>query len=444
MNRLAYVAGAAGLLFIAGCSSSWFSDAPPPSTGYAVGDEPTAVKIASQVLAQGGSAADAATAMYFTMSVAYPVAAGLGGGGICIVHDPARGENEMIDFLPRDPAGGGDYAMPGAVRGMEALQGTYGRLPWQRAIGPAEGMAGAGFAISHALEQRLLASQNAVRLDADLAAEFIDESGALRKEGSVVSNADLAATLARIRESGANGFYRGAVAQAIADYAASQGGKITADELSAYAAQREAASAMALGQRTGYLVSPRLGAGKFADVLFRRLVSDVAAAPNLRNLTAASTKQALDEFKIASLPADLGATGFATADSAGQAVACAVTMNGPFGSGHTVPKTGVTLATAPAKGSTGLSPAFLAPAIVLESDGSLLFAGAGAGGPNGSAAIGYELARIARGDDLLQGGSVNVTGLEPASTINFIACRSGACIAVADPLASGLGVSVAQ
>src|SRR5580698_5037036 len=100
------IAAAAGVLLLAGCSLLGGSSTPTP-TGLAVGDEPFAVRAGANILAAGGSAADAAAAMYFALSVTYPVAAGLGGGGICIVHDAMHSRNEEIDFLARDTAHGG-------------------------------------------------------------------------------------------------------------------------------------------------------------------------------------------------------------------------------------------------------------------------------------------------------------------------------------------------
>jgi gamma-glutamyltranspeptidase / glutathione hydrolase len=450
MLRIHRLAGIVGLVFLTACSSSSDEQAPAdhPATyagGFVVGDEPFAVQSAASILAQGGSAADAATAMYFALAVTYPVAAGLGGGGVCVVHDQQSGQNEAFDFLARDAAGGGAFAVPGNVRGFAALQASYGRLPWQRDVSPGEGYAATGFPISRALAARLASSQDVIRLDVGLAAEFIDESGKVRSVGAVVTNPTLAETLSDIRMLGANGFYRGRVAQAIAAYAPSQGGALTADELDAYPLDRAPARAVPLGSEIGYLPPTRVGAGNFAATLLAHLVDaqgNAVAAESPAAATASATKATLDKFGIASLPKDLGATGFAAVDSSGQAVACAVTMNGPFGSGHTVQGTGVTLAHAPSSGQAGLSAAFLTPVVATNADGSAIsLAGAGAGGPNGTAAIAYAMLKLAQGGDLTQPGTLRSTGIAPFDTINAIACQDGHCATSPDPGAFGLGAA---
>src|SRR5581483_6417557 len=198
MFRFSPLAAAAGALILAACSFG--GDATPPVSGYAVGDEPLAVKAGVDVLADGGSAADAASAMYFMLSVTYPVAAGLGGGGLCIVHDQQTGRTEEFDFLARNAMGGGAYAVPGNVRGFATMQAIYGRLPWARDVAPAEAYAATGFPVSQALAARLASAQDVIRLDANLAAEFLDESGQVRKAGAIVSNPDLSASLSQIRQ----------------------------------------------------------------------------------------------------------------------------------------------------------------------------------------------------------------------------------------------------
>jgi len=410
----------------------------------AVGDEPYAVQVGAQILRQGGSAADAATAMYFALAVTYPVAAGLGGGGICIVRDAATSRTEEFDFLARDTAGGGAYAVPGNVRGFALMQGIYGALPWQRDVAPGEGYAAAGFPISRALAARIATAKDVIRLDAALAAEFLDESGAVKAAGTVVSNPDLAATLAIIRTGGPNAFYTGNLGARILAYSSQQGGMIAVPEFARYRAVRSAPQAVQLGNQYVLMPSEHTGAGAFAGALFdtlQRAMDTNTGSGDLQAAIVVSVKQALTRFRVTDLPQDLGATGFAATDANGQAVACAVTMNGPFGSGHNAEGTGVTLARAPSSGAAGLAAAFITPVIATDSGGGLTLAGAGAGGPNATASMGYALARLAHGDEISRRTDLRSTGVAPFDTINAIICQNGACAALPDPGANGLGAS---
>jgi gamma-glutamyltranspeptidase / glutathione hydrolase len=409
-----------------------------------VGDEPFAVKAAASVLNEGGSAADAATAMYFALAVTYPVSAGIGGGGICIVHDAKSGRSEEFDFLARDTGVAGPYAVPGAVRGFAMLQSIYGALPWQRDVSPGEGLAATGFPISHALSARLNSAQDVIRLDAGLASEFMDETGRIKPTGTVVYNADLAATLGAIRTGGPDGFYRGNAGARLLAYTQQQGGGITVAELAQYKVVDASPQAMAFSSQQLLIPQASTGAGAFAGSLFNNLVraqQTEAGSTDLQASVVYAVKQALAQFNVANLPQDLGATGFAATDARGQSVACAVTMNGPFGSGHTVPGTGVTLARAPSSGGAGVAAAFLTPVIATDSGGALTLAGAGAGGPNGTAAIGYALSQIAQGTAITTRADLRSTGVAPYDTVNAIICQNGACVALPDPGANGLGAA---
>lgn len=449
MVRSRILAGVAGIFLLAGCSidlgSSIGLGGSAKSAALVVGDEPYAVKAGVDTLAQGGSAADAAAAMYFVLSVTYPVAAGLGGGGICIAHDPKSNKSEEFAFLARDPAGGGAYAIPGNVRGFAALQSAYGRLPWQKVVSYAEGYARAGFPISRALAARLGDAADVVRMDAGLAGEFMNESGQIKSAGTVAVASDLADTLAAIRTGGPDAFYTGATAEKIAAYASSQGGGASIAELAAYRAENVTPRVTQVGSDYVFLPASAKGAGSFAGALLDNLVRIKATETGAKDdeaAVAAALKETLKNYNVQSLPKDLGATGFAATDANGQSVACAVTMNGPFGSGHTALGTGVTLARAPSSGDTGFASAFLSPVIAGPgSDSPATLAGAGAGGPNGSAAIAYALTRIARGDEILTRNDLRSTGAAPYDTVNAIVCSSGICAAMSDPAASGLGAA---
>lgn len=312
MPRFSFFAGVAAALILTACSSGGsagsdlltlgplFGSSAPGNTGYAVGDEPYAVKAGAAILDQGGSAADAAAAIYFALAVTYPVAAGLGGGGLCVVYDAAGGRSQAIDFLARDAAQGGAFAVPGNVRGFAALHAGYGNLPWQRDVALGESMASSGFPISGALVARLQDSQNVVRLDTNLSAEFLDESGHLKPAGTVVANPALAGTLTAIREHGADAFYGASIAEKIVTYSSGEGGAISAADLAAYRAGVRDPQIVTMGSERAYLPPANVGAGSFAAAILSLLVNTGGtpkAAGNAAVETAAVIKKGADVDK---------------------------------------------------------------------------------------------------------------------------------------------------
>ena len=143
-----------------------------------VADEPRAALIGRDVLARGGTAADAVVATALAMTVTLPSRVGPGGGGACLVYDarpdPDRGfrpigeittdedapEPVMIDFLPRSPAAteARDAASaPALMRGLAYLQAHYGAISWQEPLSRAERMARLGAPVSRALARDLAA-----------------------------------------------------------------------------------------------------------------------------------------------------------------------------------------------------------------------------------------------------------------------------------------------
>jgi gamma-glutamyltranspeptidase / glutathione hydrolase len=445
------LAGLTGLLLLTGCSidlgrTVGLSSTTSTQDALVVGDEPFAVRAGAAILAQGGDAADAAAAMYFALAATYPVAAGLGGGGICIVHDPAKNQTVEFDFLATDAAAAGPYAVPGNVRGFALMQSVFGLLPWQKVVSPGETYARTGVPISKALAARLSEAADVIRLDAGLSALYLGENGQPKAAGTVVVNPQLADTLAAVRLGGPEAFASGSVVSNIVAYSQAQGGSLTLADLAAARATQTTPRVTQIGSDYVFVPAHRIGPGSFAGSLLDNLGRAQSNAVGAHDLQAAvlwAVQHTMSEAHIADLPRDLGATGFATMDARGQAVACAVTMNGPFGSGHTVRATGVTLARAPSVGGASVAATFLTPMIAARSaDAPAELVGAGAGGPNGAAAIAHALARIAGGDEILTRQDLRSTGVAPYDTVNAIVCSGRSCQALPDPSANGLGEAV--
>lgn len=368
-----------------------------------VADEPSAMQAGSAILNEGGNAADAATAMYFTLAVTYPVAAGIGGGGICLIRDAQANRVSEYDFPVASPHSTGAFGLGANVGGFAALQAAFGKLAWRRDIVPAEKLAGLGYPISDVLEARLISSEKAIHLDASLAGEFLDESGRLKPAGSVIVLPQLAETLARIRTSGANGFVRGLVGARILQYLRTQGETIEKSDLDQNRVTARQPGKLKVAPGVIWIPDPLNGA---STALSRALESATAAV-----VTGAGS--ALDSGAI-----DDGSTTFAAVDPSGEAVACAVSMNGAFGSGHTVPGTGVTLARAPVSGANALS--LLAPILAADEAGNVRLIG----GASGSDEAENALANI-----VMRSGEARVesAGARFPGSLNAIHCVDDGC-----------------
>jgi gamma-glutamyltranspeptidase/glutathione hydrolase len=93
---------------------------------------------------------------------------------------------------------------------------THGKLPWRVLFGPAIKLAEDGFAITPRLASSLGLFKETAALDPVGLALFYGPDGAPRPVGTVVHNPALAATFAKVASLGADSFYTGANAAAIA------------------------------------------------------------------------------------------------------------------------------------------------------------------------------------------------------------------------------------
>jgi gamma-glutamyltranspeptidase/glutathione hydrolase len=124
---------------------------------------------------------------------------------------------------------------PGAVRLLETAHRQYGKLPWADLFEPAIRLSENGFPMSPRLNQ-LLAGEKYLRNDGAAAAYFYNTDGSAKAVGTVLRNAQLAATLRAIAAGGADAFYSGPIGADIVATVRSQqnAGHLAASDLAAY------------------------------------------------------------------------------------------------------------------------------------------------------------------------------------------------------------------
>lgn len=226
------------------------------SPGMVVSQSRAASDIGAATLAAGGNAIDAAVATAFALAVLHPSAGNIGGGGF-IVYRPAVGESRSIDFREQAPAlaredmfldADGAYdkvrhheshlsvGVPGTPAGLWLAHARFGKLPWSDLVAPAVALARDGFVVTDWLAGDLEKQKKRMsRYPASLA-NFFKDGGEPYRAGEILKFPDLARTLARIRDGGADGFYRGATADLLVDEMRRGGGIISHDDLMTYRA----------------------------------------------------------------------------------------------------------------------------------------------------------------------------------------------------------------
>ncbi|MEX0809626.1 MAG: gamma-glutamyltransferase [Dongiaceae bacterium] len=234
--------------------------------------QPEAVEAGARVLMAGGNAIDAAIACAFVQGVVDPLMCGIAGFGSCQVYMPAEKVHAFVDFHGRVPAaatpdmwahlvegetrdgfgfvvkgavndvGYQSITTPGSLAGYSEAHTHYGRLPWKDVVAPAIAQASNGFQVSPDVyhywtsldEPGRVSVLDRLRFTAPSRAIYTQEDGAPKPIGTLVKNSDMARTLSRIAAEGAEVFYRGAIAEAIAADMRAHGGLLSLQDLHDY------------------------------------------------------------------------------------------------------------------------------------------------------------------------------------------------------------------
>jgi gamma-glutamyltranspeptidase/glutathione hydrolase len=224
--------------------------------GMVVSAHHLASKAGIEVLKGGGNAVDAAVAVAYALSVTFPEAGNLGGGGFMTVrfHD---GRTAFIDF--RETAPGAATAtmyldangnpvpersrrgylavgIPGTVAGLELARAKYGTRPRAALMADAIRLARDGFVLDQGDADMLADAADEFRKDGPSAAIFLNR-GQPWKPGQRLVQTDLARSLSLIAKGGTTAFYNGPIAAKIVAASKGGGGILATKDFATYRAR---------------------------------------------------------------------------------------------------------------------------------------------------------------------------------------------------------------
>ncbi len=222
--------------------------------GIVAAEQPLASQAGASILAEGGSAADAAIAASAVMGVMQPMMNGMGGDDFAIVYNARTGKvtglnasgwaperltpsylhSKGLQHIP--DTGILSVTVPGAVMGWWELHQRFGKLPWKDLFQPAIYYASHGFPIPQWDSMYWPAYAGVFRADA-VAASIYLPGGHAPKLGQVFRNPEYARALELVASQGERAFYEGSIAQAIVKTSRELGGVIEPEDLSDYKAE---------------------------------------------------------------------------------------------------------------------------------------------------------------------------------------------------------------
>jgi gamma-glutamyltranspeptidase / glutathione hydrolase len=220
-----------------------------------VADSELASQAGMTILKRGGNAVDAAIATALALSVVDQASSGLGGGGFMVIYRAKDKKSFALDFRETAPAASrrdlylkdgkpvpaasltGPLAVgvPGEVAGLIEAHKKFGSVPLSVLAAPAVKLAADGFPLDATLRVAIERGVNNLKRFVDLGRIYMP-NGEVPKEGELIRQPRLAATIKAIAQQGREVFYRGWIAEAIVDMVKKEGGVMTLDDLKKYQA----------------------------------------------------------------------------------------------------------------------------------------------------------------------------------------------------------------
>jgi len=221
--------------------------------GIAATSQTLASQAGAQILAQGGSAVDAAIAANAVLGVVEPMMDGIGGDLFVIYWDAQTGKLTGLnasgpapralsaEFLAKQglhsiPDGIHSVTVPGAIDGWAKMHERFGKLPWKDLFRAAIAYAEQGFPVSEDARRYWAGSAGALRQQPETARVYLP-GGRAPRVGEVFKNPEMGRALRILADKGRDAFYRGEIAEAILKTSRRLGGTMTAEDLASFSAE---------------------------------------------------------------------------------------------------------------------------------------------------------------------------------------------------------------
>ena len=374
-------------------------------SGMVVSQNQASSDIGIQILDMGGNAVDAAVAVGFSLAITLPRAGNLGGGGFMLVYLKDEDKTIAVDFRSASPKnitqddflflknnydqrryGYKASGVPGTVAGLIQTHERYGKLPLRRILKPVINQARKGLDVSYDLNQAI-GSANQIALDVESTNIYLQDNDPILEHSKMIRK-DLAWTINEIAKNGDEAFYEGSIAKKIIQAMNENDGYISAKDLREYqprfsepikttyrgltvfahpppaggaavlleslnilenfsvtdmgAQSAQFLHLLAEALQRGHMDRSRfMGDPEFYDVPIQKIISKKRASTLAKEINLASVTPPGDLNPDSLFYEGENTTHYSIVDKDGNAVSNTYTLGYSFGSGVTIPGTGI-------------------------------------------------------------------------------------------------------